>query len=84
MEQAAKPLWEQEELGGKNPKIDKFFFVAFNGGGFAGATAADPDRVTQLRPVLSASCFLRARRARICIPSIIIWSFCRWLALYRT
>ena len=57
MEQAAKPLWEQEELGGKNPKIDKFFFVAFNGGGFAGATAADPDRVTQLRPVLMRPVF---------------------------
>lgn len=52
MEDAARPLWEKEELGGKQPKIDKFFFVAFNGGGFAGATAADPNRVTDLRPVL--------------------------------
>ena len=52
MEEAAKPLWETEELGGRQPKIDKFFFVAFGGGGFAGATAADPNRVSELRPVL--------------------------------
>ncbi|MGC6517966.1 MAG: efflux RND transporter permease subunit [Candidatus Puniceispirillaceae bacterium] len=57
MEAAAKPLWEKEELGGKQPKIDKFFFVAFNGGGFAGATAADPNRVTELRPVLMRPVF---------------------------
>ena len=57
MEDAARPLWETEELGGKQPKIDKFFYVAFNGGGFAGATAADPNRVTELRPVLMRPVF---------------------------
>ena len=57
MENAAKPLWEKEEVGGKDPKIDKFFFVAFNGGGFAGATAADPKRVTDLRPFLMRPVF---------------------------
>ena len=57
MEAAARPLWEKEELGEKDPKIDKFFFVAFNGGGFAGATAADPNRVTELRPVLMRPVF---------------------------
>ena len=57
MEDAARPLWEKEEIGGKQPKIDKFFFVAFNGGGFAGATAADPNRVTDLRPVLMRPIF---------------------------
>ena len=57
MESAARPLWEKEEMGEKNPKIDKFFFVAFNGGGFAGATAADPNRVTELRPVLMRPVF---------------------------
>ena len=57
MEAAARPLWEKEEMGEKDPKIDKFFFVAFNGGGFAGATAADPNRVTELRPVLMRPVF---------------------------
>ena len=57
MEAAARPLWEKEEMGEKQPKIDKFFFVAFNGGGFAGATAADPNRVTELRPVLMRPVF---------------------------
>ena len=57
MEAAARPLWEKEEIGEKQPKIDKFFFVAFNGGGFAGATAADPNRVTELRPVLMRPVF---------------------------
>ena len=57
MEDAARPLWELEETGGKDPKIDKFFYVAFNGGGFAGATAADPDRVTELRPFMMRPVF---------------------------
>ena len=57
MENAARPLWEKDTLGDKQPKIDKFFFVAFNGGGFAGATAADPARVTELRPTLMRPIF---------------------------
>ena len=57
MEEAARPLWEREELEGKQPKIDKFFFVAFGGGGFAGMTAADPKRVTELRSVMMRPVF---------------------------
>ena len=57
MEEAAKPLWEQTELGGSAPAIDKFFFVAFDGGGFAGATARDPSRVKDLQPHLMRPIF---------------------------
>ena len=57
MEAAARPLWEKSEKMGDGPGIERFFFVAFDGGGFAGATATDPTRVTELRPVLMRPVF---------------------------
>jgi len=54
MEKAAKPLWEAKSNGpyGK-PKIDRFFFVAYSGGAFAGAATEDPKRVKEILPVLT-------------------------------
>ena len=54
MERAARPLWEAESDGpyGK-PKIDRFFFVAYSGGAFAGAATQDPKRVKEILPVLT-------------------------------
>ncbi|MDB2478464.1 efflux RND transporter permease subunit [Alphaproteobacteria bacterium] len=54
MERAARPLWEAESDGpyGK-PKIDRFFFVAYSGGAFAGAATEDPKRVKEILPVLT-------------------------------
>ena len=54
MEKAAKPLWEAKSDGpyGK-PKIDRFFFVAYSGGAFAGAATEDPKRVKEILPVLT-------------------------------
>ncbi len=52
MEDVARPLWENpnpEEL----PHIDRFFFVAYNGGAFAGAATEDAERIRELIPVLS-------------------------------
>ncbi|MDA9816043.1 efflux RND transporter permease subunit [Alphaproteobacteria bacterium] len=57
MEASARPLWEKSEAMGDAPGIERFFFVAFNGGGFAGATATDPKRVTELRPFLMKPVF---------------------------
>ena len=34
MESAAKPLWEGKIKQGGPPEIDRFFFVAFQGGAF--------------------------------------------------
>lgn len=67
MENAARPLWEGKTEPGGPPAIERFFFVAFSGGAFAGASAVDPDRVSELqmvlmRPVLSepgAGAFVR-------------------------
>jgi HAE1 family hydrophobic/amphiphilic exporter-1 len=52
MESVARPLWENEnpETG---PHIDRFFFVAFNSGAFAGAATSDPSRIRELIPVLA-------------------------------
>ena len=54
MEKAAQPLWEAEKDGpyGK-PKIDRFFFVAYSGGAFAGAATENPKRVKEILPVLT-------------------------------
>ncbi len=54
MEKSAKPLWEKQidEVGDK-PKISRFFFVAYSGGAFAGATTEDPKRVKEILPVLT-------------------------------
>ena len=57
MEESARPLWEKSDKMGDGPGIERFFFVAFDGGGFAGATATDPERVTELRPILMRPVF---------------------------
>ncbi|MDC1383556.1 efflux RND transporter permease subunit [Candidatus Puniceispirillum sp.] len=51
MEKAARPLWAGEDL--KGPAISRFFFVAYSGGAFAGASSVDPNRVLELRTVLT-------------------------------
>ena len=57
MEAAARPLWETEPEEGGPPAIERFFFVAFSGGAFAGASAKDPSRVSELQLVLSRPIF---------------------------
>lgn len=57
MEAAARPLWEGEPEEGGPPAIERFFFVAFSGGAFAGASAKDPSRVSELQLVLSRPIF---------------------------
>ena len=57
MESAARPLWENEPEEGGAPAIERFFFVAFSGGAFAGASAKDPSRVSELQLVLSRPIF---------------------------
>ena len=42
MEKAARPLWEGKTEPGGPPEIERFFFVAYSGGAFAGAAAKDP------------------------------------------
>jgi HAE1 family hydrophobic/amphiphilic exporter-1 len=51
MEDAARPLWEDPNPP-TLPHIDRFFFVAFNGGAFAGAATEDASRIRELIPVL--------------------------------
>ena len=57
MEAAARPLWEDEPEEGGLPAIERFFFVAFSGGAFAGASAKDPSRVSELQMVLTRPIF---------------------------
>ena len=57
MENAAKPLWEGKTNEGGPPEIDRFFFVAFQGGAFAGASAKDSSRVAELKMVLMRPVF---------------------------
>ena len=57
MESAARPLWQGEVEEGGPPAIERFFFVAFSGGAFAGASAKDPSRVAELQLVLSRPIF---------------------------
>ena len=52
MEDVARPLWEQPNPA-KLPHIDRFFFVAYNGGAFAGAATEDAGRIRELIPVLA-------------------------------
>ena len=52
MEDVARPLWENPNPE-NGPPIDRFFFVAFNGGAFAGAATEDADRIRELIPVLT-------------------------------
>ena len=57
MEAAARPLWEGEPEEGGLPAIERFFFVAFSGGAFAGASAKDASRVSELQMVLTRPIF---------------------------
>ncbi|NCF48210.1 MAG: MMPL family transporter [Bacteroidetes bacterium] len=57
MEAAARPLWEGKAEPGGPPAIERFFFVAFPGGAFAGASAVDPTRVSELQMVLMQPIF---------------------------
>ncbi len=55
MEKAARPLWSGDES--KGPAIERFFFVAYSGGAFAGGSTKDPSRVKELRQVLQRPIF---------------------------
>ena len=57
MENAAKPLWNESNMEIKEPKISRFFFVAYSGGAFAGASAKDPSRVSELKSILMRPIF---------------------------
>ena len=57
MEQAARPLWEGKTKPDGPPEIERFFFVAYSGGAFAGAAAKDPSRVGELKMVLAGPVF---------------------------
>ena len=57
MEKAARPLWEGKTEPGGPPEIERFFFVAYSGGAFAGAAAKDPSRVSELQMVLAKPVF---------------------------
>ena len=57
MEKAARPLWEGKTEPGGPPEIERFFFVAYSGGAFAGAAAKDPSRVSELQMVLARPIF---------------------------
>jgi len=57
MEEGARPLWEGKVTADGPPEISRFFFVAFAGGAFAGASSVDPGRINELRDVLSRPVF---------------------------
>ena len=57
MEDTARPLWEGQTSEDGPPEISRFFFVAFAGGAFAGASSAEPGRVNELKPVLTRPVF---------------------------
>ena len=57
MEKAARPLWEGKTKPGGPPEIERFFFVAYSGGAFAGAAAKDPSRVSELQMILAKPVF---------------------------
>ena len=53
MEKSAKPLWEKKfDVEGEKPKISRFFFVAYSGGAFAGATTENSKRIKEILPIL--------------------------------
>ncbi len=52
MENHVRPLWEGRVTEDGPPEVDRFFFVAYGGGAFAGASTEDPSRVLELRQVL--------------------------------
>ena len=57
IEDATRPLWAEvsgpEAKPDEPPKIDRFFFVAFRATTLIGATAVEPQRASELKPVLS-------------------------------
>ena len=54
MEKSAQPLWEKKiDIDGEKPKISRFFFVAYSGGAFAGATTENAKRVKEILPILT-------------------------------
>ena len=54
MEKSAQPLWEKKiDIDGEKPKISRFFFVAYSGGAFAGATTENAKRVREILPILT-------------------------------
>lgn len=57
MEEAARPYWQGDVPADGPPAIERFFFVAFSGGAFAGASAVDPTRVAELQSVLMTPIF---------------------------
>ncbi|MBL4750856.1 MAG: efflux RND transporter permease subunit [Amylibacter sp.] len=59
IEAVAKPLWSREDTDNPDdpPAMRHFFFVATNGATFLGGAAKDPNRVTELIPVLSKPIF---------------------------
>lgn len=59
IESVAKPLWLRDDTDNPDdpPAIKHFFFVATNGATFLGGSAKNPERVTDLIPVLSGPIF---------------------------
>jgi len=61
VENATRPLWVSEtgpeEEPGKPPKIDRFFYAAFDGRAFIGAKSMNDDRAGELIPVLQGPVF---------------------------
>ena len=59
IEAVAKPLWSRDDTDNPDdpPAIRHFFFVATNGATFLGGAAKNPERVTDLIPVLSGPIF---------------------------
>jgi HAE1 family hydrophobic/amphiphilic exporter-1 len=61
VESATKPLWAietgPESAAGEPPKIDSFFFVAFRGNTFIGASSVDEQRARELIGPLSGPIF---------------------------
>ena len=61
IETATRHLWDSEndEPAGPDepPRIERFFFVATQSRTFLGATAVEPERVAELKPILSEPVF---------------------------
>ena len=76
MEDVARPLWENPNPE-KLPHIDRFFFVAYNGGAFAGAATEDAGRIRELIPVLSEPVAKAPGARAFCDSGIVVWSFSR-------
>ncbi|MGU9956436.1 MAG: efflux RND transporter permease subunit [Arenicellales bacterium WSBS_2016_MAG_OTU3] len=61
IEQATKPHWAIEtgpqSAAGEPPKIERFFFVATGARTFLGAVSVEPERASELKPVLREPVF---------------------------